>query len=62
MCNEIDDSNNCKAVAKQTNNNIEHDRNCVVDTNKGEKEEVDINGEGEKEVDNEFDIDSLYNQ
>ena len=31
---------------KQTNNSIEHDRTCVVDTNKGEKEEVDINNEG----------------
>ena len=61
MCNKIDDANNCKAVAKQTNNNIEHDRNCVVDTNKGEKEELDINDEGVKKVDNEFDIDSLYN-
>ncbi len=62
VCNKIDDANNCKAVAKQTNNNIEHDRNCVVDTNKGEKEGVDINDEGGKEVDKEFDIDSLYNQ
>ncbi len=61
VCNKIDDANNCKAVAKQTNNNIEHDRNCIVDTNKGEKEEVDINDEGGKEMDNEFDIDSLYN-
>ncbi len=25
VCNKIDDANNCKAVAKQTNNNIEHD-------------------------------------
>ncbi len=62
VCNKINDAKNCKAVAKQTNNNIEHDRNCVVDTNKGEKEWVDINNEGGKEVENEFDIDSLYNQ
>jgi len=60
VCNEIDYANNCKAVAKQTNNNIEHDRNCVVVTNKGEKEGVDINNEGRKEVNNEFKIDSLY--
>ncbi len=25
--NQIDDDNNCEAVAKQTNNNIEQDRN-----------------------------------
>jgi len=47
---------------KQTNNIIEHDISCVVDTNKGQKEGVDINDEGGKEVDKEFDIDSLYNQ
>ena len=35
VCNKIDDANNCEAVAKQTNNNIKHDRNCAVDTNKG---------------------------
>ena len=46
---------------KQTNNNIEHDKNCVVDTNIGEKEGVDINNEEGKEEDNEFNIDSLYN-
>ncbi len=61
MCNEIDDANNCEAVAKQTNNNIEHDRNCVVEANRGEREGVDINDEGGKEEDNEFDIDSLNN-
>jgi hypothetical protein len=59
--NQIDDDNNCEAVAKQTNNNNEHDRNCVVEANTGEKEGVDINDEGGKEMDNEFDIDSLYN-
>ena len=58
---QIDDDNNCEAVAKQTNNNNEHDRNCVVEANTGEKEGVDINDEGGKEMDNEFDIDSLYN-
>ena len=62
VCNKIDDANNCKAVAKQTNNNIEHDRNCVVEVNTGEMKGVDINDEGGTEVDNEFDIDSLYNQ
>jgi hypothetical protein len=49
VCNKIYDAKNCKAVAKQTNNNIEHDRNSIVDTNKGEKEEVDINDEGGRE-------------
>jgi hypothetical protein len=60
VCNKIDDDNNCEAVAKQTNNNIEHDKNCVVEANTGEKEGVHINDEGGKEVDNEFNIDSLY--
>ena len=36
VCNKIDDANNCEAVAKQTNNNIEHDQNCVVEANTGE--------------------------
>jgi hypothetical protein len=58
---QIDDDNNCEAVAKQTNNNNEHDRKCVVEANTGEKEGVDINDEGGKGMDNEFDIDSLYN-
>jgi hypothetical protein len=49
-------------VAKQTNNKIEHDINCVVDANKGEKEGADINNEGGKEVVKEFDIDSIYNK
>ena len=44
--NKLDDDNNCEAAAKPTNNNIEHDINCVVDANKGEKEGVDINYEG----------------
>ena len=35
VCNQIDDDNNCEAVTKQTNNNIEHDRNCVVEANTG---------------------------
>jgi hypothetical protein len=48
--NKIDYDNNCEAVAKQTNNNIEHDRNCVVEYNTGDKEGVDINDEGGKEV------------
>ena len=48
-------------MAKRTNNNNEHNRNCVVEANTGEKEGVDINDEGGKEVDNEFDIDILYN-
>ena len=60
--NRLDDDNNCKAAAKPTNNIIEHDKNCVVDANKGEKEGVDFNNEGKKEVDKEFDIDSLYNK
>ena len=59
VCNKIDDAKNCEAVAKQTKNNIEHDRNCLVEANTGEKEGVHINNEGGKEVDNEFDIDSL---
>ena len=46
MCNKLDDDNKCEAATKQTNNSIEHDINCVVDTNKGEKERVDINDEG----------------
>jgi len=50
--NKIDDANNCKAIAKQTNNNNEHERNCVVEANTGEKEGVDINNEGGQEVDN----------
>ena len=58
---KIDDANNCKEVAKQTNNNIEHDKNCVFEANTGEKEGVHIKNEGGKEMDNEFDIDSLYN-
>ena len=62
MCNKLDDDKNCEAATKQTNNIIEHDISCVVDTNKGQKEGVDINDEGGKEVDKEFDIDSLYNQ
>ena len=33
--NKLDDDINCEAVAKKTNNNIEHDINCVVDANKG---------------------------
>ena len=49
-------------MAKQTNNNIEHGINCVVDANNGEREGVDINNEGGKEVEKEFDIDSLYNK
>jgi hypothetical protein len=56
---QIDDDNNCEAVAKQTNNNNEHDRNCVVEANTGEKDGVDINNEEGKEEDKEFDIDSL---
>jgi hypothetical protein len=59
--NKLDDDNNYEAATKQRNNIIEHDINCVVDTNKGEKEGVDINNEEGKEEDNEFDIDSLYN-
>jgi hypothetical protein len=59
--NQIDDDNNCEAVANTTNKNNEHDRNCVVEANTGDNEGVDINDEGGKEVDNEFDIDSLYN-
>ncbi len=35
MYDKIDDDNNCEAVAKQTNNNIEHDINCVVEANTG---------------------------
>ena len=58
---KIDDDNNCEAVAKQTSNNIEHDRNCVVEANTEEKEGVYINNEEGKEEDNKFDIDSLYN-
>jgi len=58
---QIDDDNNCEAVDKQTNNNIEHEINCVVESNTGEKEGVDINDEGGKEVDNEFDIDNINN-
>ena len=49
VCNKIDYDNNCEAATKQTNNIIEHDINCVVDTNKGEKEVVDINNEEGKE-------------
>ena len=37
LWNKIDDANNCEGVAEQTNNNIEHDRNCVVEANTGEK-------------------------
>jgi hypothetical protein len=59
--NQTDDDTNCEAVAKQTNNNNENDRNCVVEVNTGEKEGLHINDEGGKEMDNEFDIDSLYN-
>ena len=59
--NKIDDDNNCEAVAKQTNNTIEHDINCIVEYNTGDKKGVDINDEGGKELDNEFDIDSLNN-
>ena len=33
VCNKIDDANNCKAVAKKTNNNVEHDRICLVEAN-----------------------------
>ena len=61
-CNQIDDDNNCEAAAKQSNNSIEHDINCVVDANKGKKDGVEIKNEEGKEVDKEFDIDSLYNQ
>ena len=50
--NQIDDDNNCEAVAKTTDKNNEHDRNCVVEAYTGEKEGVDINDEGGKEVDN----------
>ena len=35
---------------KQTNSNIEHDRNCVVHANKGEKEGVDIKNKVGKEM------------
>ena len=35
--NQIDDDNNCEAVAKTANNNNEHDRNCVVEAYTGEK-------------------------
>ena len=42
VCNKLDDDNNCEAATKETNNIIEYDRKCVVDTNKGEKEGVDI--------------------
>ena len=59
--NQTDDDTNCEAVAKQTNNNNENDRNCVVEVNTGEKEGLHINDEGGTEMDNEFDIDSLYN-
>ncbi len=59
--NQIDDDKNCEAVTKQTNNSINYDRICVVEANTGEKEGVDINNEGGKKVENEFDIDSLYN-
>ena len=59
--NQIDDDNNCEAVANTTNKNNEHDRNCVVEANTGDNEGVDINDEGGKGMDNEFDIDSLYN-
>ena len=52
VCNKIDDANNCKAVAKQTKNNIEHDRICLVEANIEEKKGVHINNEGRKEVDN----------
>ena len=45
--NKLDDDNNYEAATKQTNNIIEHDINCVVDTNKGDKEGVDINDDGE---------------
>ena len=38
--NNLDDDNNCEAATNKTNNIIEYDRNCVVDTNKGEKEGV----------------------
>ena len=51
VCNKLDDDNNCEAATKQTNNIIELDINCLVDTNKGEKEGVDINDEGGKEED-----------
>ena len=60
--NQIDDDNNCEAVAKQTNNDNERDRNCVVEANTGEKEKVHTEDRGEKKVDNEFDIESLYNR
>ena len=48
VCNKLDDDKNCEAATKQTNNIIEHDINCVVDTNKREKRGVDINDDGEK--------------
>ena len=55
--NQLDDDNNCEAFAKQTNNNIQHDRNCGVEANTGDKEGVHINDEGEKEVGNELQLD-----
>ena len=60
VCNKLDDDNNCEAATKQINNSIGHNINSAVDTKKGENEGVDINGEGGKEKDKEFDIDSLY--
>jgi len=62
VCNQIYDDNNCETLAKQTKNNIEHDRICLVEANIEEKKGVHINNEGGKEVDNEYDIDSVYNQ
>ena len=47
MCNKIDDDNNCKAVAKQTNNNIEHEKNCVVEANTGERKGYTLTMRGE---------------
>ncbi len=33
VCNQIYNDNNCETLAKQTKNNIEHDRICLVETN-----------------------------
>jgi hypothetical protein len=60
--NQIDDDNNCEAVANTTNKNNEHDRNCVVEANTGDNEGVDIHDEGGKEMDNEFDYNDNYNE
>ncbi len=44
--NQIDDDNNCEAVAKQTKNYIEHDRICLFEANIDKKKGVHINDEG----------------